>query len=107
MFFWMIRNVTKVVCQPGESNIILQGTYCPQKDTWDLSCLLQLNLVTRVRLPQFWNNERCIWCIVSIILLFYYLFKNGANDMSEMVDMVNDFFVKKLPIKCTLYHTNH
>ena len=40
-------------------NIYVKGTNCRQKDMWDPTTFTTtFNLVTRVRLSYFWNNER-------------------------------------------------
>ena len=55
---------------------------------------------------NFWNNECLLIHSLASFNCFTYrnLFQNGANDISKMVNMKNDFFVKKRQI---LSRSNH
>ena len=62
-------------------------------------------LVTRVRLRNFCNDERWMsfdpfFYIIYLCKPYRNLFQNGADDMSKIVIMVNDFFVKEPKILC-------
>ena len=51
-----------------------------------------------VRSPMF------VAALTSFLFHMQNLFQNGANDISEMVNIISRFFVKKIQILCSLDH---
>ena len=84
----------------------IKGTNCLEKDMWDRPCLIQLETWLDVSdWPNFWKNER--WKPDDKYSKHYYLFhtqnlfQNGANNISETVNITCRFFVKKIWILCS------
>ena len=74
------------------------GTKCPPKYMGLPYMLMNWLHVSDYR--NFWNNERwSLWNLINSLASFncftdINLFQNGANDMSKMVNMVNDCLSK-------------
>ena len=74
----------------------------------DLLCLLQLLTWLHVldyHIFEIMKEESFSIHSLASCNCFTYRnrFQNGANDMSKIVNMVNDFFVRKIKILCSSY----